>query len=79
MMAAYAEEFGRRGVKLIGLSCDDVQSHTEWIKDIEAYNVSFCYVFLFHSLSLMVKGLFLDNWITDVSFNNFSVFYWLSF
>lgn len=41
MMAAQAEEFSRRGVKLIGLSCDDVQSHTEWIKDIEAYNVSF--------------------------------------
>lgn len=41
MMASQAEEFGRRGVKLIGLSCDDVLSHTEWIKDIEAYNVSF--------------------------------------
>ncbi|KAG6597588.1 1-Cys peroxiredoxin A [Cucurbita pepo subsp. pepo] len=38
MMAAQAEEFARRGVKLIGLSCDDVQSHTDWIKDIEAYN-----------------------------------------
>lgn len=40
MMAAQAEEFSKRGVKLIGLSCDDVQSHTEWIKDIEAFNVS---------------------------------------
>ncbi|KAJ9699917.1 hypothetical protein PVL29_005664 [Vitis rotundifolia] len=36
-MAAYTEEFARRGVKLLGLSCDDVQSHKEWIKDIEAY------------------------------------------
>ncbi|XP_058077190.1 1-Cys peroxiredoxin [Magnolia sinica] len=36
-IAAYAEEFVKRGVKLLGLSCDDVQSHNEWIKDIEAY------------------------------------------
>lgn len=36
-MAAYTEEFARRGVKLLGLSCDDVQSHKEWIKDIEGY------------------------------------------
>ncbi|KAI3741761.1 hypothetical protein L1987_59437 [Smallanthus sonchifolius] len=37
-MAAYADKFGQRGVKLLGLSCDDVQSHKEWIKDIEAFN-----------------------------------------
>ncbi|PWA93511.1 1-Cys peroxiredoxin PER1 [Artemisia annua] len=37
-MAAYAEKFNQRGVKLLGLSCDDVESHKEWIKDIEAYN-----------------------------------------
>ena len=38
-MAAYTEEFARREVKLLGLSCDEVQSHKEWIKDIEAYTV----------------------------------------
>ncbi|KAF5185355.1 1-Cys peroxiredoxin [Thalictrum thalictroides] len=37
-MAQYAEEFHKRGAKLLGLSCDDVQSHTAWIKDIEAYS-----------------------------------------
>ncbi|KAK2969640.1 hypothetical protein RJ640_025817 [Escallonia rubra] len=37
-MAAYADEFAKRGVKLLGLSCDDITSHAEWIKDIEAYN-----------------------------------------
>ncbi|KAL1807467.1 hypothetical protein ACET3Z_024457 [Daucus carota] len=37
-MAAYANQFAQRGVKLLGLSCDDVQSHHEWIKDIEAFN-----------------------------------------
>ncbi|KAK1315909.1 hypothetical protein QJS10_CPA05g00117 [Acorus calamus] len=26
-MAAYAEEFNKRGVKLLGLSCDDLKSH----------------------------------------------------
>ncbi|KAI3834938.1 hypothetical protein MKX03_009366 [Papaver bracteatum] len=36
-MAAYSGEFEKRGAKLLGLSCDDVQSHNEWIKDIEAY------------------------------------------
>ncbi|KAF9592197.1 hypothetical protein IFM89_012773 [Coptis chinensis] len=36
-MAAYSEEFHKRGAKLLGLSCDDVHSHIEWIKDIEAY------------------------------------------
>lgn len=37
-MAAYADKFAERGVKLLGLSADDIQSHKEWIKDIEAYN-----------------------------------------
>ncbi|XP_073012460.1 1-Cys peroxiredoxin-like [Typha latifolia] len=36
-MAAYSGEFEKRGVKLLGFSCDDVASHVEWIKDIEAY------------------------------------------
>ncbi|BAF22321.1 1-Cys peroxiredoxin A [Oryza sativa Japonica Group] len=36
-MAGYAKEFDKRGVKLLGISCDDVQSHKDWIKDIEAY------------------------------------------
>ncbi|KAJ1697705.1 hypothetical protein LUZ63_006217 [Rhynchospora breviuscula] len=36
-MAGYAAEFEKRGVKLLGISCDDVNSHKEWIKDIEAY------------------------------------------
>ncbi|KAJ4815579.1 1-Cys peroxiredoxin [Rhynchospora pubera] len=36
-MAGYAAEFENRGVKLLGISCDDVNSHKEWIKDIEAY------------------------------------------
>lgn len=36
-MANYAKEFEKRGVKLLGISCDDVQSHKEWTKDIEAY------------------------------------------
>ncbi|XP_039136821.1 1-Cys peroxiredoxin [Dioscorea cayenensis subsp. rotundata] len=36
-IAEYAEEFNRRGVKLLGLSCDERESHKEWIKDIEAF------------------------------------------
>lgn len=40
-MAEYSKVFKEKGVKLIGLSCDDVSSHNEWIKDIEAYSVSF--------------------------------------
>ncbi|EXB42936.1 1-Cys peroxiredoxin [Morus notabilis] len=38
-MAEYSGEFAKKGVKLVGLSCDDVHSHNkEWIKDIEEYN-----------------------------------------
>jgi peroxiredoxin 6 len=36
-MAQYNKEFEKRGVKLLGISCDDVESHKEWIKDVEAY------------------------------------------
>ncbi|CAJ1935710.1 unnamed protein product [Sphenostylis stenocarpa] len=36
-MAQYSKEFYQRGVKLLGLSCDDLESHKEWIKDIEAH------------------------------------------
>lgn len=39
MMAKYAPEFEKRGVKLLGLSCDDVESHKAWIKDVEAFTV----------------------------------------
>lgn len=48
-MAEYSNEFSQRGVKLLGLSCDDVESHKEWIKDIEAYTVS-----LFHSFNTQI-------------------------
>ena len=44
-MAQYSKEFYQRGVKLLGLSCDDLKSHNEWIKDIEAYTVSFHFFF----------------------------------
>ncbi|KAK9136585.1 hypothetical protein Sjap_007179 [Stephania japonica] len=36
-MAAYADEFSKRGAKLLGFSCDSIQSHQDWVKDIEAY------------------------------------------
>ncbi|KAL7104718.1 hypothetical protein ACP275_07G001100 [Erythranthe tilingii] len=38
MMAAYADKFSERGVQLLGFSADDVDSHNQWIKDIEAHN-----------------------------------------
>ena len=37
-VAKYAPEFAKRSVKTIGLSCDGVQSHLKWIKDIEMVN-----------------------------------------
>ncbi len=30
-------EFAKRGVKMAALSCDKVQHHIDWIKDIKAY------------------------------------------
>ena len=30
-------EFDKRGVKLIGLSCNDVESHLKWIEDVCDY------------------------------------------
>ncbi|CAI5961133.1 unnamed protein product [Closterium sp. NIES-64] len=36
-IALRSGEFEQRGVKLIGLSCDSVEDHVAWIKDIEAY------------------------------------------
>ncbi|GAA5983664.1 hypothetical protein JCM11641_000926 [Rhodosporidiobolus odoratus] len=35
-----APEFDKRGVKLIGLSCNELKSHGEWIKDIDAFSGS---------------------------------------
>jgi alkyl hydroperoxide reductase subunit AhpC len=35
-MASIKPEFDRRGVKIIGLSVDPVDRHSEWAKDIEA-------------------------------------------
>ena len=35
--AQLADEFSRRNVKLIALSCNDVAMHNDWIKDIQCY------------------------------------------
>ncbi|EFJ14571.1 hypothetical protein SELMODRAFT_181036 [Selaginella moellendorffii] len=36
-LASRIHEFDRRGVKVIALSCNDVNSHREWLGDIESY------------------------------------------
>ncbi|XP_037078958.1 peroxiredoxin-6-like isoform X1 [Pollicipes pollicipes] len=36
--AQLAPEFAKRGVRMMAVSCDGVNSHKDWIKDIEAYN-----------------------------------------
>nr|ALJ10926.1 alkyl hydroperoxide reductase [Dolomedes sulfureus] len=36
-VAKLSQEFEKRGVKLIALSCDDVDSHNRWIEDIKSY------------------------------------------
>ncbi|XP_042416023.1 1-Cys peroxiredoxin PER1-like [Zingiber officinale] len=36
-MAKCMPEFQKSGVKLLGVSCDDVESHKEWIKDVESF------------------------------------------
>lgn len=35
--AELAPEFEKRNVKMIALSCNEVEMHNEWIKDIQAY------------------------------------------
>ncbi|KAF9172337.1 hypothetical protein BGX21_008444 [Mortierella sp. AD011] len=37
-VASLQKEFDRRGVKVIGLSANDLDSHAEWIKDINDIN-----------------------------------------
>ncbi|KAH9312363.1 hypothetical protein KI387_027398 [Taxus chinensis] len=37
-IARYVDDFEKRGVKLLGLSSDDVESHAAWIPDIEAFS-----------------------------------------
>ena len=39
-MALQEKEFSKRGVKLLGVSCEDVKSHLLWIKDIEHFTVT---------------------------------------
>ena len=41
-VAELASEFEKRGVKLFALSCDGVESHKGWIKDIVDYSKSEC-------------------------------------
>lgn len=36
-VAKFAPEFERRGVKVIALSCDGLESHAAWIQDIQAH------------------------------------------
>eukprot|EP01026_Neomeris_dumetosa_P039066 TRINITY_DN31_c3_g1_i5.p1 TRINITY_DN31_c3_g1~~TRINITY_DN31_c3_g1_i5.p1 ORF type:complete len:228 (+),score=35.75 TRINITY_DN31_c3_g1_i5:110-793(+) len=36
-VAQYTAEFEKRGVKVLALSCNDVDSHKGWIGDIQAY------------------------------------------
>ncbi|XP_071551678.1 peroxiredoxin-6 [Panulirus ornatus] len=37
-VAKLAPEFTKRDVKLLAISCDSVEDHLGWIKDIQAYN-----------------------------------------
>ena len=39
VVAKLVPEFEKRNVKIIALSCDPVESHKGWIKDIQAYNM----------------------------------------
>ncbi|XKL67072.1 hypothetical protein PGB90_010492 [Kerria lacca] len=36
-MAVHINEFQKRNVKLIALSCDEVNSHSNWVNDIKSY------------------------------------------
>ena len=36
-VAKLTPEFTKRNVQLIGLSCDDLESHQKWLKDVEEY------------------------------------------
>ncbi|KAF6001974.1 Peroxiredoxin-6 [Cyanidiococcus yangmingshanensis] len=35
--AQLQDEFARRGVKMLAISCDDVDSHKSWVADVSAY------------------------------------------
>ncbi|XP_050542853.1 uncharacterized protein LOC126906333 isoform X3 [Daktulosphaira vitifoliae] len=36
-LAVLSDEFKKRNVKLLGLSCDKIESHLNWIEDIKSY------------------------------------------
>lgn len=36
-VAKFLPEFAKRGVKVAALSCDSVDSHKAWTKDVEAF------------------------------------------
>ncbi|XP_015365260.1 PREDICTED: probable 1-Cys peroxiredoxin isoform X2 [Diuraphis noxia] len=36
-MAVLVDEFTKRNVKVLGLSCDKLESHVDWINDIKSY------------------------------------------
>ena len=83
-MAAHAPEFAKRGVKLLGLSCDDVSSHVEWVKDIEACTVRIS--FSKRSLLIWVIGKysvehvrnFLGLWLCCNSVLNVLLYFFIS-
>ncbi|ROT63360.1 peroxiredoxin 6 [Penaeus vannamei] len=37
-VAKLAPEFTKRNFKMLAISCDNVNDHLGWIKDIQAYN-----------------------------------------
>ncbi|EFJ31859.1 hypothetical protein SELMODRAFT_164163 [Selaginella moellendorffii] len=41
-VAKYQPEIEKRGAKLLGLSCDTVEEHKAWTKDVEAYTTGAC-------------------------------------
>lgn len=53
-MAVLVDEFTKRNVKVLGLSCDKLESHVDWINDIKSY-------------CLDIKGEFPYPIISDVS------------
>jgi len=52
-----APEFKKRGVKMIALSCDSVESHKGWIEDIKKYTTDFSFPIIDDQKRVLAKSL----------------------
>jgi len=65
-MAVLVDEFTKRGVKVLGLSCDKLESHVDWINVISSLLTMFLYVLHYQQFMIIYPFQDIKSYCLDI-------------